>query len=271
MSRTTSEPPRAPAAALDRWRSVEWTGLGETELSPADHLAIDDVLTEAVRHGRRGPALRFWAWAAPAVVLGRFQSFRNEVDPDSAAELGVTVVRRASGGGAMFVQPGGTITYSLYLPERLLEGVSIRDSYELCDRWAVETLNELGVKCHYAPLNDIAADDGKIAGAAQARRPGVVLHHTTIAYRLDNAEMARVLRIGRPKLSAQGTPSAAKWVSPLTRHTDLSRGEIVTRLTAGFRARFGLLDGMISTEEWQAAARLAGEKYATIAWAHDLP
>jgi lipoate-protein ligase A len=232
---------------------------------------LDEVLTGEVAAGRRPPTLRFWAWAAPAVIIGRFQSLKNEVDERAARQMGVTVVRRLSGGGAMFVQPGSTITYSLYLPDLLVLGVSIRDSYPLLDAWAVEVFREIGVDAWYQPLNDITSAEGKIGGAAQARRPGVVLHHTTIAYEMNPDEMLRVLRIGREKLSDKGIASAAKRVSPLRRQTDLPREAILAHLVARFRDRFGLVDGALGDDERAAAERLASERYGADTWTHDLP
>jgi lipoate-protein ligase A len=67
-------------------------------------MALDEVLTQRVGARERPPTLRFWPWAAPAVVLGRFQSVRNEVDEEAAREHGIRVVRRMTGGGAMFVE-----------------------------------------------------------------------------------------------------------------------------------------------------------------------
>jgi lipoate-protein ligase A len=256
---------------LDRLRNAGWQLLPEVSLAPALHVAVDDVLTGEVAAGRRPPTLRFWAWAAPAVIIGRFQSLKNEVDERAARQMGVTVVRRMSGGGAMFVQPGSTITYSLYLPDALVQGVSIRDSYELLDRWVVEVYREIGVNAWYQPLNDITSAEGKIGGAAQARRPGVVLHHTTIAYEMNPNDMLRVLRIGREKLSDKGTVSAAKRVSPLRRQTNLPREEIVARLADGFRSRFGLSEDGLKDEEMAAARRLVDERYGTAAWTRDLP
>src|SRR5262249_3293655 len=240
-------------------------------LSPAMQAALDETLLTEVAAGRRPPTLRFWAWAEPAVIIGRFQSFRNEIDEVGAKELGVTVVRRMSGGGAMFVPPDLTISYSLYLPENLVAGISIRDSYPLCDRWVVETLHDLGVNAWYAPLNDIASPAGKIGGAAQARKPGVILHHTTIAYEMNPTEMLRVLRIGREKLSDKGIASANKRVSPLRRQTDLPRESIVERLIEGFQSRFGLDVTALKAEELTAARRLVTNRYGTSAWTRDLP
>jgi lipoate-protein ligase A len=256
---------------LERLRNADWQLLPETSLLPAEHVALDEVLTAEVAAGRRPPTVRFWAWAEPAVIIGRFQSFKNEVDERAARQMGVRVVRRLSGGGAMFVQPGSTITYSLYLPDLLILGVSIRDSYELLDRWAVEVFREIGVDAWYQPLNDITSAEGKIGGAAQARRPGVVLHHTTIAYEMNPDEMLRVLRIGREKLSDKGIASANKRVSPLRRQTDLPREAIVGRLVEGFRSRFGLTDDGLRDEELAAARRLVAERYGSDAWTRNLP
>jgi lipoate-protein ligase A len=256
---------------LERLRAAGWQLLPETSLPPAEHVALDEVLTAEVAAGRRPPTLRFWAWAEPAVIIGRFQSLNNEVDERAARQMGVRVVRRLSGGGAMFVQPGSTITYSLYLPDLLVLGVSIRDSYELLDRWAVEVFREIGVDAWYQPLNDITSAEGKIGGAAQARRPGVVLHHTTIAYEMNPDEMLRVLRIGREKLSDKGIDSANKRVSPLRRQTDLPREAIVHRLVEGFRSRFELTEEGLRGEELEAARRLVAERYGTDAWTRNLP
>lgn len=256
--------------AIASWRGLGWQLLREEPLAPAMNVALDEVLTRRVGAGERPPTLRFWSWAAPAVIIGRFQSVRNEVDQDEAAARGVTVVRRMSGGGAMFVQPDATITYSLYLPERAVEGLSFVESYAALDSWVVDVLRELGVDAWYAPLNDITSAEGKIGGAAQARRARAVLHHTTISYQMNTDEMARVLRIGREKLSDKGIASAARRVSPLRRQTDLARLAIVERLIAGFSDRFGLVDGTLDPDERAAAATLVRDQYATERWTHDL-
>ena len=80
-------------------------------LDPAMHVALDEVIAREVASGERPPTLRFWDWDSPLVVIGSFQSFRNEVDPEGAERHGIDVVRRISGGGAMFMEPGNTITY----------------------------------------------------------------------------------------------------------------------------------------------------------------
>src|SRR5690606_18989807 len=112
-----------------RWEDHTFEIVHEGPQEPAMHMAIDQAQAEAVGAGERGPTLRIWEWASPAVVIGSFQSLRNEVDAEGAEKHGITVVRRISGGGAMFIEPGNTITYSLTVPASLVEGLSFERSY----------------------------------------------------------------------------------------------------------------------------------------------
>ncbi|KAB7787372.1 lipoate--protein ligase family protein [Bifidobacterium cebidarum] len=139
--------------------------------TPAEQMRIDESWAREVAEGKRPPTLRIWEWAGPAVVIGRFQSAPDEVNLDVAQRLGFDVVRRCTGGGAMFIEPGNTITYSLYATLEFVQGVGIEESYKLCDWWLVEALRELGLDVRFAGLNDIASQYGKIGGAAQRRFP----------------------------------------------------------------------------------------------------
>ena len=243
-----------------------WTLIEERPLSPAVNVALDEILLDEVAAGVRGPTLRFWAWSARAVIIGRFQSLRNEVDRSAAEEMGVAIVRRITGGGAMFVEPGRALTYSLYFPETFVQDFSIIDSYAFCDAWVVDVLRELGVPAFYQPINDISSPDGKIGGAAQSRRGGAVLHHTTIAFEMNPADMIRVLRIGREKLSDKGTTSAAKRVSPVARHTGLERDDVYRALRDGFARRFPTNFGFLDAETIRRGEDLALTKFTDPNW-----
>ncbi|MFF9909915.1 biotin/lipoate A/B protein ligase family protein [Streptomyces sp. NPDC013457] len=264
---------RALAHATD-WTDYDWQLIHEPPQPPALHMALDEVLTAEVAAGRRPPTLRVWEWGAPAVVIGSFQSLRNEVDRAAAERYGIEVVRRISGGGAMFIEPGNTITYSLSVPDALVQGLSFTDSYAYLDDWVLGALGDMGVKAWYQPLNDIATDAGKIAGAAQKRMvagEGAVLHHVTMAYDIDADKMTDVLRIGREKLSDKGTRSAKKRVDPLRRQTGLPRVAVIERMIDSFRNRYGLTEGGVTAEETALAKELAASKFATQEWTARVP
>jgi lipoate-protein ligase A len=253
------------------WNQHDWLLIHDDPQPPALHMALDQVLTDEVAAGRRAPTLRVWEWASPAVVIGRFQSLRNEVDLDAAHRHGIEVVRRISGGGAMFIEPGNTITYSIYAPLSLVEGLSFQESYALMDAWVIDALAILGIEAWYQPLNDIASAGGKIAGAAQMRHAGAVLHHVTMAYDIDAAKMLEVLRIGREKLSDKGTASAAKRVDPLRSQTGLPREAVIGSMIETFDRLHGLRHDALKPEELARARELAANKFHKHEWTAEVP
>lgn len=255
----------------DRWTQYRWRLIrGEPVAAPVNH-AIDEVLTRAVGTGERQPTLRFWNRLQPEVVIGRFQSVRNEVDEEAARELDIPITRRITGGGAMYVEVPNVITYSLYVPLDLVSGMSFVESYAFLDHWVIRALQSLGIDAWYEPINDITSNGGKIGGAAQARRFGAVLHHTTMSYDINSDQMLRVLRIGKEKLSDKGIASAAKRVGPLRLQTHLPRQTIIDRMIDEFDASFGLIDDQLTKDEMSAAQDLATNKYATPEWTFAVP
>jgi lipoate-protein ligase A len=175
-------------------------------------MALDEVLLERVGAGSRGPTLRFWEWQDRALVLGSNQVLANEVDVAAASGLGFQLTRRMSGGGTMIVEPRRTISYSIYAPQSLVAGMTLVESFAFFDRWAVECLRDLGVPAGYRPINDIVSPRGKIGGAAQARRRGAVLHHTTIAF--DIASASPPAASGAPRRPSPPCPGS--WTCPST-------------------------------------------------------
>lgn len=260
-----------PTDMLDRWREQDWQLIPPTRLSASENLALDEVLTGRVGRGERKPTIRFWQWAGPAVILGRFQSVQNEIDADAARRNGIEIVRRITGGGTILAQPDDVIMYSIYVPDSFVRGLSFADSYREFDHWVIDALGELGVNAWYEGLNDITSEGGKIGGAAQARRNGAVLHHAAVAYRMDHELMGQVLRIGQEKLSDKGIRSADRRVGPLRQQIDLEREEITQHFIDFFRRQFGLTDDTITPDEQQEMQRLATEKFQTRDWVYFLP
>jgi lipoate-protein ligase A len=271
--------PESVATAIRRalqratsWRDYDWQVIQGPAVAPVMQMALDQVLAEEVGEGRRKPTLRIWEWNSPAVVIGSFQSVKNEVDLDNAAKYGFEVVRRISGGGAMFMEAGSVITYSIYAPAELVQGMSFADSYAFLDEWVIVALKSLGIDASYQPLNDITSPTGKIGGAAQKRLgSGAVLHHVTMSYDMDGDKMVEVLRIGREKMSDKGTKSANKRVDPLRSQTGLPRAEILDKMVATFNGLYGSTPSEITPEEFAKAEALVAEKFGTEEWLHRVP
>jgi lipoate---protein ligase len=254
------------------WKDYDWQLIHGGPVAPVMQMALDQVLAEEVGAGIRKPTLRIWEWDRAAVVIGSFQSLKNEVDLDNAEKFGFDVVRRISGGGAMFMEAGSVITYSIYAPADLVQGMSFADSYAFLDEWVITALKSLGIEASYQPLNDITSPTGKIGGAAQKRLGnGAVLHHVTMSYDMDGEKMVQVLRIGREKMSDKGTKSAAKRVDPLRSQTGLSRAEIIERMTQTFTTLYGLTPSELTPDEISKAEALVATKFGTEDWLQRVP
>lgn len=263
---------RRALSKASSWTDYDWQLVHGTAYPPMLQMALDQVLAEEVGAGRRKPTLRIWEWDEPGVVIGSFQSVKNEVDLENAEKYGMQVVRRISGGGAMFMEAGSVVTYSIYAPSELVQGMSFADSYAFLDEWVITALKGLGIDAFYQPLNDITSPKGKIGGAAQKRLgSGAVLHHATMSYDMDGERMVEVLRIGREKLSDKGTKSAAKRVDPLRSQTGLSRAEVISAMEGTFRKLYGLTEGEITEAELQRAQELVESKFSTQEWLYRVP
>ncbi|ATG55420.1 lipoate--protein ligase [Brachybacterium ginsengisoli] len=255
-----------------RWEDLTFEVIPPVVLPPVMHVALDEVLPKEMLAGRRGPHFRIWDWDSSLVVIGSYQSLRNEIDAEGAARHGIGVVRRITGGGAMFMERGNCITYSLVVPTSLVEGLSFEQAYAYLDDWVMGALAEIGVRARYVPLNDIASDQGKIGGAAQRRfAGGVLLHHVTMSYDIDADKMGEVLRIGREKLSDKGTKSANKRVDPMRSQTGLAREQIIDGFLEFFRDRYDTVDSTYTDGELAAARELVETKFGTEEWTARVP
>ncbi|EJF46249.1 biotin/lipoate A/B protein ligase family protein [Schaalia georgiae F0490] len=262
---------RALGAALS-WGDIDFEVIHGPVVDPMVNVALDETLVEDVAAGRRKPFMRLWEWNGPQVVIGSFQSYQNEVQPDGVERYGITVSRRVTGGGAMFMEPGNCITYSLVIPTALVDGMSFEQAYPYLDQWVMEVLAKLGIKAKYVPLNDIASEEGKIGGAAQKRwANGYMVHHVTMAYDIDAVKMNEVLRIGMEKIRDKGTRSAVKRVDPMRSQTGLPREEIMRVFFDHFKDKYQATEGTITEEDLEVARARCETKFARPEWVHRIP
>lgn len=262
---------RALGKPLD-WSDIDFDVIHGPTVEPIINVALDETLVEDVAAGRRRPFMRLWEWEGPQVVIGSFQSYDNEIQQDGVDRHGITVSRRVSGGGAMFMESGNCVTYSLVIPTALVEGMSFEQSYPYLDQWVMEVLEKLGIRAKYVPLNDIASELGKIGGAAQKRwANGYMVHHVTMAYDIDAEKMNEVLRIGMEKIRDKGTRSAVKRVDPMRSQTGLPRAEIMATFYNYFKEKYNATPGEITEADIAVARQRCEEKFATHEWIHRIP
>lgn len=220
----------------ERWQTLKPRVFIDEPRCAKDQMLLEERFAREVACGVRPATVRFWRWSRPAVVVGRFQSIADEVDQVQARRLGFDVVRRPTGGGAMLVEPERVITYSLYAPLDFVAGLSVAQSYRLCDAWLLAAFKQLGLDAHFSGLNDIASQRGKIGGSAQRRYPsrqsggGAVLHHTMLDWDVHADIMTKVLKVSKEKLSDKAVRSSVKRVDALSRQTDRNQSTMIGSL-----------------------------------------
>lgn len=262
---------RAFEGAVD-WADIDFEVIHGPIVPPEVNVALDETLAQAVAAGHRKPLMRVWEWSGTQVVLGSYQSYANELHQSGIEKHNVTVSRRISGGGTMYMKAEHSITFSLIVPTALVAGMSFEQAYPFLDQWVMDVLAELGVKAHYVPLNDIASDRGKIAGAAQKRwANGYLLHHVTMAYDMDTTAMLEVLRTGLEKVHDKGTRSAVKWVDPLRNQIDLPREAVINAMIEHFIASYGAAPSVLTQQEIDTATLRCATKFSTPEWIYRLP
>ncbi|MBS9532514.1 lipoate--protein ligase family protein [Mycobacterium sp. M1] len=262
---------RALGHALD-WDDLDFEVIHSPTVAPMLNVALDETMAEDVAARRRKPFLRIWEWDSPCIVIGSFQSYDNEINQAGIDRHGMTVCRRPSGGGAMFMEPGNCITYSLVAPTALVDGMSFAASYPFLDQWVLEALGKVGVDAHYVPLNDIASDAGKIGGSAQKRfASGVMVHHATMAYDIDADKMLDCLRIGQEKIRDKGIRSAAKRVDPMRSQTGMARADIIAVFLDHFTARYAATPGEVTEADLARAQERCAQKFSHDEWTRRIP
>ncbi len=244
---------------------MEWRVIKLRPIGAYMNMGIDEAVMESVRDGRADPTIRFYTWNPSAVSIGRFQSMREEVNIGRCKELGVDCVRRITGGGAVYHDRNGEVTYSVIAPERLLPK-GIRESYrEICG-WVISGLASIGIRAEFAPINDITVNGKKISGNAQTRKDGIVLQHGTILYDLDIKAMFGVLNVSREKISDKAIKSVEERVTRVLDYSSVSQNGLYLALLSGFVKNKEYKMGELTADEASRSEELAGSVYRSDQW-----
>ena len=147
------------------------------------------------------------------IVVGKNQNTAAEIDPQFVRERGITVVRRLSGGGAVY-HDMGNLNFTFItdaLPDHRI------DLKHFCIP-VLETLRSFGVDAQLSGRNDITVDGKKFSGNAQYLRRGRVMHHGTILFDSDLSVVGKALQADPEKIRSKGISSVRSRVTNLRDH-----------------------------------------------------
>ncbi len=243
---------------------MRWRVIGLETHDAFLNMALDDSISESVRNGA-DPTIRFYRWRPSAVSIGQFQSMRDEINIPMCMELGIDYIRRKTGGGAVYHDEKGEITYSVIAPEGLLPK-GILESYRVICGWVIKGLEAIGIAAEFAPINDILVNGRKISGNAQTRRYGVLLQHGTILYDLDIKTMFAVLNVSKEKISDKMIKSVEERVTRVLDYKDIAQQGLYEGLLKGFTEGKEYYMGELGRGEMERASELAEAVFKAESW-----
>jgi len=235
------------------------------DLEPADPpfgLALDEAVFDVAREGGQG-CVRLWV-NHRAVIVGRSQRLESEVDLGRARREGFLVLRRISGGGTVVHYPGN-LNVSVITAARTVGSVEMTFA-------RIGGAVARGISALSAPVeasgNRLIASGRKVGGAAQARRGGAVLYHTTVLVAPADLPLDSLLLAHRAEYRPVGVRSRAEATTTLSEilARSISLVEASKAAIGGLAAVFDLEESVLEPQETSRAQRLALEKYGRTEW-----
>lgn len=222
---------------------------------PAFYLALEAYLLEHMRQ----EDILVLSINEPSIVCGKYQNIYGEANVWNAHKQGIRIVRRESGGGTVYHDPGN-LNYSIItdLPPMI--------DYDAFLAPMLEALTKTGVPCHKNRVCDIAIDGRKISGSAQRATRGRILHHSTLLFRSDLHVLHQVLdRTGR-HYESKAIASVPSQVTNISEHMaeDMDIEQFRDRLIAHYPADLTLCT--LSQEQLAQVRELAATQYETWEW-----
>jgi len=177
--------------------------------------AIDEALLESRIDGRSENTIHLYRRRPPSVSIGYFQSAAEVADLEACHRDGIPVVRRISGGGAIYTDEKQLVYALIWRPQGTFKA---RDGLDLACNALVRALGRLGVEgARMEGLNDVVVGDKKVSGSAQVIRRGVHLVHGTVLVDADLKAMAKYLLVQPAKQGPRGHATPAARVGTLAK------------------------------------------------------
>jgi lipoate-protein ligase A len=174
-------------------------------LDPRFNLALEEYVIKEMDPTK--DYLILWQ-NAPSVIIGRYQNTLEEVNREYVEKHGINVVRRLSGGGAVY-HDLGNLNYTFVTTSN----DEIRNNFRRFTEPVIKALARIGVKAEHTGRNDITIDGKKFSGTAQYYYQDRVLHHGTILFDSDLQRVQEVLTVRADKIASKGIKSVRSRVT----------------------------------------------------------
>lgn len=253
-----------------------WRFIPERAHPGAMNMALDATAADTVAAG--GPrTVRIYQWRPSTLSLGYGQAAET-VDWDYCESTGIDVTRRPTGGGGIYHDEFGDISYSIVAPADELPG-DLMETYELLLEPVFDALDHMNVTATLAqeaqpalhqpacylreihPAHDVVVDGRKLSGNAQYRRKDAIIQHGSITY-------ARAVDRHLAVFADPGVSPDAfrKRVTSIREQVGIERQAAIDALETAFREWAEPDDGDWTADEWDAARAKVSEQFGAETW-----
>lgn len=247
--------------------SRKWRLLRDGITDAHAHFAVEEAILRRVGEGGSPPTLRL-RQVRRAVFVGVFQNAWDEVDVDYCRNHGIKIVRRLSGGGAVYHDVGSFCYSAFFLRDMFPQ--SDEALYPLFAGPIIQTCADYGVTARFHGRNDVLVGERKIYGSAQISLYESFAHSGTFLVNMDFDTMARALTPPASKFHGKAAQSVKERVTSLERELghEVPVAEVMQAFVSHFSRDFGveLVPGDLTDAERALAQSLLEEKYATDEW-----
>ena len=238
------------------------------------NMAIDEAILQAKLRNCVPNTLRFYCWYPSAVSLGKFQNLEKEVNRKECRKHNVDIVRRISGGGAVYHAKKGEITYSVVVSKEDVKAKNVKASYIKIYGGIVEALKILGLKGEIDEGNlrncpNLKVNGKKISGSAQAQKKGVLLQHGTLLLDVDLNKMFTFLKVPWAKTREEIINVAKNKITSIKElRKSVPLNESYKALRRGFQRALKITFDLqeLTSYEQTLTLKLYKEKYTNRTW-----
>jgi lipoate---protein ligase len=228
---------------------------------PRVNLAIEEF---ALKHLDINETYLLFYINEPSIIIGKNQNTVEEINADYVREQGIHVVRRLSGGGAVY-HDLGNLNFSFITKD---DGNSFHDFKKFTDP-VVKALKKLGVNAELSGRNDILADGKKISGNAQFSTKGRMFSHGTLLFDSEIENVVSALKVRKDKIESKGIKSIRSRVTNIREHLeeDMTMEDFKQTLLQYLFEEFDSVPKYELTEnDWEEIRKISRERYANWDW-----
>jgi lipoate-protein ligase A len=228
-------------------------------LDPRFNLALEEYVIKYLEPDN--PFILLWQ-NAPSVIIGRFQNTLEEINVEFIKNRNINVVRRITGGGAVY-HDLGNLNFS-FIEKTESENIDFRKYNERI----VKALAKIGVKAEHNSRNDIAIDGKKFSGNAQYIYKGKVLHHGTILFNSNLEDVQAALNVNYEKFTSKAVKSVRSRVTNVVDYlvNPVSIQEFKQILLKTLFDDKPIIEYKLSEADLENIKKLMREKYSTWEW-----